>query len=199
MERGYSNEIKIVLNYALEEAARLGSYIATPDHLFLGILRFRESDAVQILESLGVDVKKVKKEIEDKIAAPAPIPFGQRGSISLSDKSQEILLSCQRMHAMAATPAQLMAEIFMQWHGACTTALENSNVPLDKLPEKLREIMEQTMMSAAGGADEEVENSAPSAAAPGRGSDKKSLVESYGFDMTRAADARPRLNGWPRS
>ena len=145
MNNTYSNEIKIVLNYALEEAARLGSYIATPDHLFLGILRYRESDAVKILESLDVDIRKVKKEIEDKIAAPAPIPFGQRGAISLSDKSQDILLSCQRMHGAGATPAQLMAEIFMQWHGACTTALENSNIPLDKLPEKLKEIMEQAM------------------------------------------------------
>ena len=187
MEKGYSNEIKIVLNYALEEAARLGSYIATPDHLFLGILRFRESDAVRILESLGVDVKKVKKEIEDKIAAPAPIPYGQRGSISLSDKSQEILLSCQRMHGAAATPAHLMAEIFMQWHGACTTALENSNIPLDKLPEKLREVMEQAMMSAADGAPEDSADEAAPASPAGRGSDKKSLVESYGFDLTRAA------------
>ena len=50
MDRNYSNEIKIVVNYALEEAARLGSFIATPDHLFLGILRYRESDAVKILE-----------------------------------------------------------------------------------------------------------------------------------------------------
>ena len=64
MDNNYSNEIKIVLNYALEEAARLGSYIATPDHLFLGILRYRESDAVKILEGLGVDVKKVKKELQ---------------------------------------------------------------------------------------------------------------------------------------
>lgn len=188
MERSYSNEIKIVLNYALEEAARLGSYIATPDHLFLGILRFRESDAVKILESLGVDVKKVKKEIEDKIAAPAPIPFGQRGSISLSDKSQEILLSCQRMYGTAATPAQLMAGILMQWHGACTTALENSNIPLDKLPAKLQEVMEQAMMSDAGGVSEDAADAAaPDSATPGRGGDKKSLVESYGFDMTRAA------------
>ena len=195
MNNAYSNEIKIVLNYALEEAARLGSYIATPDHLFLGILRYRESDAVKILESLGVDIKKVKKEIEDKIAAPAPIPFGQRGAISLSDKSQDILLSCQRMHGPTATPAQLMAEVFMQWHGACTTALENSNIPLDKLPEKLREIMEQAMFSAADGdAEDEGARSAgggagPQDGAPGvaRGGDRKSLVESYGFDLTRAA------------
>ena len=183
----YSNEIKIVLNYALEEAARLGSYIATPDHLFLGIIRYRESDAVRILEGLGVDIRKVKKEIEDKIASPAPIPFGQRGSICLSDKSQDILLACQRMHGQAATPAQLMAEIFMQWHGACTTALENSNIPLDKLPGKLREVMEQAMLSSVdeegGEADAQPAQPGPS----GRGNEKKSLVESYGFDMTRAA------------
>ena len=185
-DNAYSNEIKIVLNYALEEAARLGSYIATPDHLFLGILRHRESDAVKILESLGVDIKKVKKEIEDKIASPVPIPFGQRGSISLSDKSQEILMACRRMHGDAAGPAQLMAEIFMQWHGACTTALENSNIDLGKLPQKLQEIMEQAMMSAADG-DDEPENMNSGSQSGGRGSDKKSLVESYGFDMTRAA------------
>ena len=183
----YSNEMKIVLNYALEEAARLGSYIATPDHLFLGILRYRESDAVKILEGLGVDIRKVKKEIEDKIASPAPIPFGQRGSISLSDKSQEILLACQRMHGQAATPAQLMAEIFMQWHGACTTALENSNIPLDKLPGKLREVMEQAMLSSVDEEGGEADAQPAQQGASGRGNEKKSLVESYGFDMTRAA------------
>ena len=191
MEKGYSNELKIIVNFALEEAARLGSYIATPDHLFLGILRYRDSDAVKTLETLGVDVRKVKKEIEDKIAAPVPIAYGQRGSISLSDKSQDILLSCQRMHGDRAGSAQLMAEIFMQWHGACTTALENSNLSLDQLPNKLRELMEKSMMAAAD-ADDEQEPDAGSAsrsasgAAPGRG-DRKSLVESYGFDLTRAA------------
>ena len=186
MDNGYSNEVKIVLNYALEEAARLGSYIATPDHLFLGILRYRESDAVKILEGLGVDIRKVKKEIEDKIAAPVPIPFGQRGSISLSDKSQEILLSCRRMHG-EVTPAQLMAEILMSWHGACTTALETSNIDLAKLPGKLREVMEQTMMSAADVPDDEADGGAAASAPGGKGTDKKSLVESYGYDLTRAA------------
>ena len=188
MRKDYSNEIKIVLNYALEEAARLGSYIATPDHLFLGILRHRESEAVKILEGLGVDIRKVKKEIEDKIASPAPVPFGQRGSISLSDKSQDILLACQRMHGAQAASPQLMAEIFMQWHGACTTALENSSIPLDKLPEKLREVMEQAMTAAADGetASEDV-SAAQDRSAPARGAEKKSWVDSYGFDLTRAA------------
>ena len=185
-DNNYSNEIKIVLNYALEEAARLGSYIATPDHLFLGILRHRESNAVRILKSLGVDIRKVKKEIEDKIASPVPIPFGQRGSISLSDKSQDILLACRRMHGDNAAPEHLMAEIFMQWHGACTTALENSSIALDKFPEKLRELMEQAMMSAAE-ADDEPEDGSGGVPPAGRGSEKKSLVESYGFDLTRAA------------
>ena len=184
--QGYSNEIKIVLNYALEEAARLGSYIATPDHLFLGILRHRESDAVKMLESLGVDLRKVKKEIEDKIAAPAPIPFGQRGSISLSSKSQDILMACRRMHG-EVTPALLMAEIFMQWHGACTTAFENMNIPPDKLTGKFREMLEQAMMASSDGDDApETDGGQPDAPSASRG-DKKSLVESYGFDLTRAA------------
>ena len=88
----YSNEIKIVINYALEEAARLGSYIATPDHLFLGILRYKDSDAVSVLTGLGADVKKMKQDIEAKIMASEPVPFERRGNVSLSEKSQEIRL-----------------------------------------------------------------------------------------------------------
>lgn len=168
----YSDDINKVLNFALEEAARLGSYIATPDHLFLGIIRDRESDAVSILKSLGVDIDKLKHDIEAKIASVNPIPYEQRGSVSLSEKSQEILSSCRRMHLMNMTPAHLMAEIFMNWSGACTTALENSNIPLEKLPDALRNVAESVR--------NEKSETKPSAG-------KDTVLETYGYDLTRAA------------
>ena len=180
----YSNDINAVLNFALEEAARLGSYIATPDHLFLGILRHKDCDAVAILKGLGVDIAKVKQDIEAKIASPNPVPYGQRGSVSLSEKSQEIIASCKRMH-LNMTPAHLMAEIFMNWSGACTTALENSNIPLSQLPDALRKVYD----SVVQGAEDAGEPSA-SADAPGTPKSKpsrQSVLDTYGFDMTKAA------------
>jgi len=164
----YSNEIRIVLSFAVEEAARLGSRIVTPDHLFMGILRHRSCDAVAILNELGIDLKKVKSEIEDKISFSEPVPFDQQRSISMSDKSVEILDSCHRLHCDMNT-THLMAEIFMRWHGACTTALENSNLSLDKIPE---------IMGSMAGADQTKEVRK-----------KGSLLESCGFDLTRAASS----------
>lgn len=180
----YSKDILKVLQFSIEEAARLGSRIATPDHLFLGILRHRGSDAVMVLTELGVDVDSVKKEIEERINAGAPVPYEEQGSISLSDKSREIVAVCNRLHS-SMTPAHLMAQIFMDWHGACTSALENSNISLTRLPDAFRNILENQMESAAS-----AEPSQPSGER-GRASDvkkeKDSPVESYGFDLTRSA------------
>lgn len=181
----YSNEIKIVVNYALEEAARLGSLIATPDHLFLGILRYKESDAVSVLTGLGADVKKMKQEIEAKIMAPLPIPFEKRGSVSLSEKSQEIIASCRRLHLTQMTPAHLMAEIFANWSGACTTALENSDIALERIPDAIRNLLENIDNEAGETEFAEAPHSGGnSAKEKAAGS---SMLDTYGYDLTAAA------------
>lgn len=58
-----SNESKVCLNYAMEEAKNFGhSYVGT-EHLLLGIIRTEGSLGTQILESIGVDYETVKNEI----------------------------------------------------------------------------------------------------------------------------------------
>lgn len=165
------------INFALEEAARLGSFIATPDHLFLGILREKDSDAVNILVKLGVDVARVKKDIEEKIGSSQSVPYDQHGFITLSDKSQEIIASCKRLHPNPR-PSHLMAQIFMDWHGACTTAMESTSFKLDALPGILQEALD--------GLDSAFHPESGTTAGA-REAQKKSIIESYGFDMTRAA------------
>jgi len=172
----YSNEIKIVLGYAVEEAARLGSRIVTPDHLFLGILRHRNGHAVNVLNDLGIDVRKVKHDIEEKIAMDQPVPFEQQGSITMSDKSMEIISSCARLHRNM-TSSHLMAEILMNWHGACTTALERSNIDLEKIPELFENMMQPS--------EEEMADTAPEDSTSQEKSG--SILDSYGYDMTKAA------------
>ena len=58
-----SNEARICLNYAMEEAKNFGhSYVGT-EHLLLGIIRTQGSLGQQILESVGMDYETVKNEI----------------------------------------------------------------------------------------------------------------------------------------
>ncbi|UCD05955.1 MAG: ATP-dependent Clp protease ATP-binding subunit [candidate division WOR-3 bacterium] len=59
----FSNESRVCLNYAMEEAKNFGhSYVGT-EHLLLGIIRTPESLGAQVLESVGVDYETVKNEI----------------------------------------------------------------------------------------------------------------------------------------
>jgi ATP-dependent Clp protease ATP-binding subunit ClpC len=58
-----SNESRVCLNYAMEEAKNFGhSYVGT-EHLLLGIIRTEGSLGARIIESIGIDYGTVKNEI----------------------------------------------------------------------------------------------------------------------------------------
>jgi ATP-dependent Clp protease ATP-binding subunit ClpC len=58
-----SNEARVCLNYAMEEAKNFGhSYVGT-EHLLLGVIRTEGSIGAQMLESVGMDYETIKNEI----------------------------------------------------------------------------------------------------------------------------------------
>ena len=72
MEAKYSGEIKNILSYSYEEAARLGYSRLEPFHLFLGVLRFVEKNndraSSKVIKNYffnkGLSVEEMKKKIE---------------------------------------------------------------------------------------------------------------------------------------
>ena len=59
------------MQYAREEAARLGNDRVDSEHLLLGILRADEGTAATILKRLGQDLDALRRFIEDNIARSA--------------------------------------------------------------------------------------------------------------------------------
>ena len=65
MDDNFSPRVKDVIQFSKEEAIRLGhSYIGT-EHLLLGILREGEGVAIDIMLTLGLEMKSLRKKIED--------------------------------------------------------------------------------------------------------------------------------------
>src|SRR3990167_9900549 len=63
MEAKFSPRVKDVITFSREEALRLGhNYIGT-EHLLLGLVREGEGIAAGVLESLGVNLDKVRHEV----------------------------------------------------------------------------------------------------------------------------------------
>ncbi|MCK4418307.1 ATP-dependent Clp protease ATP-binding subunit [Candidatus Aerophobetes bacterium] len=68
----FTPRAKKVLELAVAEARNLGyNYIGT-EHLLLGLIKEGEGVAAQVLTSLGVDLKKVRKEVSNLLGTKVP-------------------------------------------------------------------------------------------------------------------------------
>ncbi len=67
MEEKFTQRVLDVLSYSHEEASRLGNDYIGVEHLLLGIIREGKGTAVQVMSYLGIDLKKLKKTIEQSL------------------------------------------------------------------------------------------------------------------------------------
>ena len=64
MDENFSPKVKDVIAYSREEAIRLGHDFIGTEHLILGMLRNRDGKAIEILETLDVDLNFLRKRVE---------------------------------------------------------------------------------------------------------------------------------------
>jgi len=67
MDARFSQKVKDILTYSKEEAIRLENESIGTEHLFLGLLRAATGSAIEIMEALGADLKRIRVDIESKI------------------------------------------------------------------------------------------------------------------------------------
>jgi ATP-dependent Clp protease ATP-binding subunit ClpC len=91
MKNNFSSRVQMVIQFARDEALRLGhDYIGT-EHLLLGLIREGEGIAIEILQSLGCDLDEVKAAIED--AGRASGDTMTIGNIPFTKRAEKILKS----------------------------------------------------------------------------------------------------------
>src|SRR6202011_1407215 len=84
----YTPRVKKVLALASKEAQALHhSYVGT-EHLLLGLVREGEGVAAKVLTSLGVDLEKVRKEVEDIIGRGDHPVYGE---IGLTPRAKKVI------------------------------------------------------------------------------------------------------------
>lgn len=86
-----SDEFYTILAYAREEAMRTGSYVITPDHLFLGILRHSSNEACEIIAGHGADLSELKRNIDAGILNERSIPYHEELQILPNRDASNVL------------------------------------------------------------------------------------------------------------
>ncbi len=133
MDDNFSPRVKDVIAYSKEEALRLGHDFIGTEHLMLGLLRDGNGKAIDILNSLDVDLNHLRRKVE--ILSPA------NPNISItSNEKKNLHLTRQAERALKTTflEAKLFQSTSINTAHLLLCILRNENDPTTKLLNKLK-------------------------------------------------------------
>ena len=132
------------MNLAQEEAQRLNhNYIGT-EHLLLGLVREGEGVAGKVLTSLGVDLTKVRKAVEDIIGRGDRIVLGEIGLTPRAKKVIELAVDEARHlnHHYIGTE-HLLLGLLREGEGIGAKVLESFGLNLQELRVKTIQVLNE--------------------------------------------------------
>ncbi len=201
MDAKFSPQVKDILTFSNEEAARLGNNYIGLEHLFLGIVREGESKTLRILQVLEVDIDSFRKSIENAIRNPEPLNQTM-ANIPLMKQTERALkftfLAAKELNSEIIHTEHLMIAILRDKNNLVTQKLNAMGIDVAVFKEELDFFK----------GDNESKPSQPRAEYPNdpaeeddemrqinppskRTSDSKSktpVLDTFGLDLTRAAE-----------
>ena len=205
MEAKFSQRVKDVLSYSREEAIRLGNEYIGLEHLLLGIIREGEGMAIQILNYFGIDLAKIRKEIEMAIASSAPTTTKTVDNIPLIKQAERALkityLEAKLFNSELIGTEHLLLAILKDNDNIVTRSFNNYGVDYDAVKDELKAIMsnsdsDQTEIRPknefpGGTAHENPEEAGRELGNIKKMADTKSktpVLDNFGRDITRYAE-----------
>lgn len=203
MDTKFSNRMKDVMSYSREEAVRLGNNYIGLEHLLLGILREGEGLAVQLLRYFGVDLKRLKQEIETSVrnSDNEKVQMENIPVVKQAEKALKITyLEAKVFHSDLIDTEHLMLAILKDENNLVTHKLALVGVGYESFKDELKsmlsgnkEKLEFLKPKAEISSEEENEDFRPGKPF-GSGSKKSSetksktpVLDNFGNDLTLAA------------
>ncbi len=93
MEAKFSQRVKDVISFSREEALRLGNDFIGVEHLLLGLIREGDGKAISVLHEFHLDLKMIRKEIEQNLSKSAATAMGTQNltNIPLVKQAERVL------------------------------------------------------------------------------------------------------------
>ena len=139
MDDNFTPRVKDVIGYSKEEALRLGHDFIGTEHLVLGLLRDGNGKAIEILESLNIDLDHLRKKVEALSPANPNISFE-------GNEKKNLHLTRQAERALKTTflEAKLFKDTSINTAHLLLCILRNDNDPTTKLLNKLKVTYDNT-------------------------------------------------------
>ncbi|WP_300728326.1 ATP-dependent Clp protease ATP-binding subunit [uncultured Bacteroides sp.] len=209
MNNQFSQRVSDVIQYSKEEANRLLNNYIGPEHLLLGLIREGEGKAVQILQSLYVDLKKIKRTLEDRLRETPDASEVYSEEIPFNDKASKIIkmsiLEARLLKSHSADTEHILLAIMRENQNIASEILEQNEVTYQKVLDKLVPKAEPQSGLDFGEDDEDEEEGIRRRSSSGDGNNPFStgnpsvrtqqqrsnndtpILDTFGTDMTKAA------------
>jgi ATP-dependent Clp protease ATP-binding subunit ClpC len=174
----FTERAQRVLLMAQEEARRLGQSRVDTEHLLLGLIREGGGIAGQVLMAMGVDLARLKADIEKTAARGPSKPTGDMTISPHAKRALELTSAESRAlgHNYVGTEHILLG-LIREGEGVAAQVLARLGVDIDRA-------REQVLQRVGGQLGADATPPAPGASARARGT---SVLDTYGRDLTALA------------
>ncbi len=214
MDNQFTQRVSEILLFSKEESDRLGNNYVGTGHLLLGIIREGDNKAVSILQSLYVDLKKLKLILEDELRGQVSSPVRENffGSDKDLDKKASKVMKLSILEAKLLKSPEVDTEhvllaIMKDNENKAAEILESQEVTYRKVMDRLVPHKEEPKDGLDFGEEDEDEDDGIRRRRPDEGNmsyrsegqpvagtkQQKSskdtpVLDSFSTDMTKAAE-----------
>lgn len=136
MNNQFTQRVSDVIQYSKEEANRLRNSHIKPEHLLLGLIREGEGKAVRILESLDVNLQRIKTALETELRMQADAPDTYSDDISFDIHTSRILrmsiLEARFLKSPTTDTEHMLLAIMKENQNKASQILEENKVTYQK-------------------------------------------------------------------
>ena len=202
MDANFSAKVKDVIAFSKEEALRLGHDYIGVEHLLLGIIREGNGLAIKILESLGVNTKDLRKQVELSTRMGTGIP-SQILNLPLVKQAEKVLkvtyLEAKVLKSNIIGTEHLLLSILKDQENIATNTLLKFNVTYETVKEEIMILNSSESFNPksefpgtpSDDDDDSEKGFMGAGAGPSKGSEAKSktpVLDNFGRDLTKYAE-----------
>ena len=204
MNNQFSQKVSEVIIYSKEEANRLKNGYIGPEHLLLGLIRDGESRAIEVLNTLHIDLNDLKKRIESILKFHQDDMLLPDADIPLSNDTARILklgiLEAHLYRSNVADTEHLILAILKDRNNTAATILGENSIDYKAFLEHMSYLPDVNANSSFSEDDEEEDDMEDSRASSSSGSiehhqtqavrkpsNDTPALDNFGVDMTKAA------------
>lgn len=214
MDNQFTQRVSEILLFSKEESDRLGNNYVGTGHLLLGIIREGDNKAVSILQSLYVDLKKLKLILEDELRGQVASPVRENFFGSDKDLDKKVskvmklsILEAKLLKSPEVDTEHVLLAIMKDNENKAAEILESQEVTYRKVMDRLVPHKEEPKDGLDFGEEDEDEDDGIRRRRPDEGNmsyrsegqpvagtkQQKSskdtpVLDSFSTDMTKAAE-----------